>query len=105
MQCQTCYELLIIYGHFISLLTAAVREIPRAGDDYWLAFAEAELLRLKCQEVNNDLTAHRLQEHRNLPKSGSRLHLPVPLLTWKRTISCQTSTTYLLPISVQPETT
>ena len=38
------YELLVVYRYFVRLFTHALREIPRAGDDCWLAFAEAELL-------------------------------------------------------------
>jgi hypothetical protein len=71
MDCRTCDDLVAAYTSAVDLYTTAVRDIGTlAGDDFRLAFKDAERLRLACCDADHALIAHFRQDHpTSLPQS------------------------------------
>jgi hypothetical protein len=64
MDCKTCVDLFAVYNLAVKLYAKSIRNLSGwAGDDFRLAFEQAERLWLECRDANYALTAHWRQTH------------------------------------------
>ena len=64
MDCKTCVDLFVVYNLAVKLYAKSIRNLSGwAGDDFRLAFEQAERLWLECRNANDCLTAHWRQNH------------------------------------------
>lgn len=67
MTCKSCDHLLAVYERAVKLYTNAARNITGTlGDDFNVALAEAERMKLACREASDKLMMHWHEEHSNL---------------------------------------
>ena len=72
MECETCDKLLATYKREVTLFKNVVRDFPgKVEDDFRLAIAEVDRLKLECREASNSLMEHWREHHGAGAKPGS----------------------------------